>query len=496
MDEENESGYGEDEEEQAEQSEDSEQDSGEETQQEEQSEQEDEEEQAQEEETQRQVMAQLKKKQKEKLTKKFVARIGGSVLSAVGAALPYILIGVLVFVAVLFLAASLEEVGNVFSNLFSGLFSGSGDSSESASFYGVTGDDFYGVRTVYKDETQAFSDIVGDYIDIIVEVKEAVESYDSLDVNITITLSLPYDETDGLTYDFGSAFVEDTFAAEYAELYQLLLDMAEVVYTYDITADGSSLQSSDVPTTLVGLVSGISYFGYNTSILDSFESTISSFLLGGETGTGTKYYSYEAKQSGGSATATETEVEDAIKSELSTTISSLKTGAVRTEKLYMQDHILSAGSAVNLYSLGVHEFVAYIFMPKKAVTFDSFSFALSCTDQSVVSVYIQYGDKVVSLEDGGSVDDDTNTYLYESSSNLGLSVSTFENIDTSNLDYLASARSLYEIYHDTTAYTTYLETATDDNGQAYYTWKDDGSLYLGISCDTTIGIAEYQTELA
>ncbi len=370
-----------------------------------------------------------------------------------GPVLYYVLIAALIIVLLIILAAI---IGSIVGS--------AGMNQETVS--GITGDDFYGARMVYVDENRSTSNIIEDYVELIVDGIDETENINSVTileqpytVEIEININVPTE------YDY-SMFVEEDFSGEYLSLYNIVYDIAKVVYKIDNAADFTG-------NSLVECVNGIKYFGIAN--IDEIASILANNFE--------QNLDFTAKDNGG-AEVVETAILEAIKGEIKTetnnklsTILNNEDYLIRAEKLFVKDYIL-IGSEEMLSGIEKQNYVAMIFMAKNKVTLNQFSFVISNTtfENFTINMTINGNNYDVETDESNiALEEDQEAYVYSTPS-INVSVDEFEDIDTQNLNSLAEGLSLIDIVKNVDDYSIYLTGATDVNENEYLTVKKNGAV--------------------
>ena len=263
-----------------------------------------------------------------------------------------------------------------------------GESGDGAA-YGVTGKDFYGVRTIYEDDELAKTGLLENYATIIDNSVEEVlkiektktettgsgESEKTITYKITVVVNLETPKTmvegeEPTDYDY-STFDEETFKTQYADYYNLLNSIAEKVYVAD-NPTGS------VPATLDDKLEGIQYFGLDATISQEVKTLIYNKLV--------ELYSVEVYNETDDVEAIEkvdefktelaTEIETEINSATSLVLSNYTN---RAEKLFIKDFIFESEKDM-MEGILKQNYKTGIFMPKNAVQFTKISFYVNHTD--------------------------------------------------------------------------------------------------------------------
>jgi len=381
--------------------------------------------------------------------------------------LMYVLIGALV----IFLLIS------VFA-FFDSLLGGDGNNPNAVA--GITGNDFYGARMVYKDDEKARSSMVEDYVELIIDGIDETKSITSItagggtyNVELTINLNVP-----GENFDY-STFNETDFYGSYQTLYDAILETSKVVYQVD---NGNAYTGSS----LVECVDGIKYFGFAnmTEIVPIVEQVVSENMT------------FTAEDDAGSIVSDGTtlnQIQDSIETETAnklTTLFSNDVYSVRTEKLFVKDYILESEDAM-LTGIEKENYVAMIFMPKHNVTFTKLSFMVSNTDFANFEISFSANGNTIEMQtDGANISnrEGSEAYIYYADSSA--SVGAFDDdINTNNLSALANGMSLYDIVESVDNYETYLTTPA---GESYLTIKKNG-VVVNVSNTEAFNLVEFET---
>ncbi len=346
--------------------------------------------------------------------------------------------------------------------------------------YGINGRDFYGARMVYKDDEKANAQMVEDYVTLVENSVSEVQKINSVTVsgatyNLTLNINILFPEED---YDY-STFNETTFSTEYATLYLLIKDIAQIVYL----ADNGTAYSGE---TLIDCFKDIKYFGFANyeAISNKLVEKISANTT------------ISVKDSGGNDVALTTEIQNAFTNQVTTNLTSAnfkEKYSLRTEKLFVKDYILN-GADEMISNVKKENYVAMIFMPKKNVTFKKFSFQISNTNFENFTISITANGTEIPVETDGaniSFDEGSEAYVYSTSSNLNINAEMFdEDIDETNLNALSEEKSLFEIANSFVNYSTYLKAKADDN--SVLTIKQNG-VVVNLSNIEAFNIVEFET---
>ena len=361
-------------------------------------------------------------------------------------ALPYIAIVALIIILIVVVSVVL---GSLFTWLFN---NGETDNTESgvSAVYGITGTDFYGARMVYRDDEKATQTIVEDYVEFvengIVEAKQittvtASNGGEAFEVKLNVDILLPNEY-----YDY-ALFDETDFKTDYAELYEIVYDIAKSVYKIDNGADFSGVS-------LIQCVDGIKYFGYGD--LNEVKTISTNAILNK-----VSYVSVNDTEN----KLTQEDINSAVESKLNEHY--LEYSASRVEKLFVKDYILEGEEMMS--NVPKQNYVAMIFMPRKDVTFTKISFAVG--DANLVNFTIDINGEKISSDENNLGTEEKQAYIYGGL--VSFSAGKFTDIDESNLKALSSEMSLLDIANLNNA-LTYLGETTDENSNTYLTVKKNG----------------------
>lgn len=379
------------------------------------------------------------------------------------------------FLIIFVVAAVVVIAASLFSSIFSWFENGDNATGESA--FGVTGADFYGVRVAYQNEALASTQMIEDYVTMVVNGAEDIQQTSSTNVGgaqyalqLTLNFELPTE------YDY-SNFDEASFSASFGVVYNASFEIAKSIYNVDNQADfaGSSL---------VDCTKGIKYFGYAN--IDALAETTVQVLVDNTT--------IQATKDG--ELVTNSIVLQEIKNKLKEDVASELTGEfshleVRTEKLFVKDIILEEDEKVS--GITKENYVYYIFMPKRQVNFTSFSFMVGGQDlQNFEIVGSNNGTNYSMEKDSGNLGNETNFgYLY-TTGKINATVNTFTNIDANNLEALSEPTSVFEILSNSSLNTDlYLQINIVDDVNVYS--LKTGGFTVTISNSVPFIIAEFET---
>lgn len=421
------------------------------------------------------------------------AQLASKVMSTVAPALPYIGIGALILIGLLVVVAF---VASIMPWLFPDDNLGEAGGSE----FGIKGDKFYGVRTIYTDEELAKVGLLEHYSSIIENVRESVqtstyqisregdangdgtvEEGETEKYNVSVKFILPeLTVAEGEEFDY-STFVADDFLTNNADLegyFNLLKAMSEVVYASDNATNA-------IPTDLNEVLSGIKYFGLNNLLVNTTESNAENDVddilvnyFANETN-----YSIIATKQGETEPAgiTLTEQEKTsldlitrIKENVNSTMNGIE--LIRTEKLFIKDYILESEDD-KVSGISKQNYISAIFMPKQDVNITKFSFFLTFAPEGTTMKLVN-GSEVEQFDvDNANFATDENSpstsnfYL----NNANVQTGAYTNIDVSKLGALSNGVSLIQIVTNSELslnYSTYL--TLQEGSTEIYTAKTDG----------------------
>ncbi len=340
------------------------------------------------------------------------------------------------------------------------------DDGSMSSPYGIKGADFYGARTIYKDNEQAQKDLIKNYTNTIVEIKTSLDADEELKVTINLATALPANN-----YDFSK------FATDYADtnLYSLVNAIADSVYLAD-NAEGTA-------STFAEKIAGIKYFGYNQAISEEIAGKVRDYLLSTD-GTITPDKQSGALPSGETLLNKITEV---IKPE----------EQKRTEMVYVKDYILD-GAQDYIKNLQAENYVAFILMPRKAVNITKLSFNFGMVENfGTLKVYLTSGQTLMPfVYMSGQTYKDT---IYQVEYTQRLSAQAYTNIEAgvTSENNLLTGLSLYDILHNgnlTSDYYLKLQTGEGEQPTDVYTYVADGvGLKIEYGANGTFFCGESET---
>ena len=375
---------------------------------------------------------------------------------------PVLVYGVLGALLLFLVIAVIVVVGSAVPTL-----GGKNEDGTASSIMGITGNDFFGARMVYKDDELANTILIEDYVNYISSGATTAKGISSVTLGgtpYTLTINVN-DYIIAENFDF-KKFNEETFKTNYEKLYELVKNkVAMPIYKIDNDEDFSG-------TSLIDCVKGIKYFGFETIETGATETTaktISKELI-------TPSMITITNEEGNSVTdaLTLSSVETYVETQVENTLNEFHVG--RVEKLFVKDYILT-GDDKCVENVSAENYVAMIFMPKKNVKFKEFSFSVSDSSLTEFSMSLTNNGNEIQIDNGGENlgTNDSPSYLYATTNNLNIETTAFEDIDTLNINALAKGVSLFEVAKLTNK-DLYLETKTTEGegSVSYLTIKQNG----------------------
>lgn len=362
-------------------------------------------------------------------------------LQAIAPAIPLILLFAMIILAGFIVAYSID-------NMFAWLTGGSGGNSKGMnSAFGGTGNDFYAVRMVYKDEDLANKLILNDNATLIFGALDSL--HDTSRYTITINLTLPEDKT--ADYD------DETADEKIKNLMQIL---AEKQYVYD--NPNYAENGIDLATlTLTEKAKGVKYFGLNTDLISTFKTEIvDNFILYNfNMVDGVLTFTPITDDSDPDATPIDAETVRAnVQSALDAYFASLST--TRSEKLFVRDCVLQDDNKIT--DVEMKNYVAVMYLPRKNVSFSTLKIYTYGADPGTLT--IEMNGKTYSDYEEWPVDETKTMYTYSLDSVSATAVAGYDPTTA-----VTTATALYKLATTANAdnYTT-----TDENG--LLTYKDYG----------------------
>ncbi len=329
----------------------------------------------------------------------------------------YVALGALIIFLVIAVAAI---VLSAFSFLF--------NDSPGESLMGAAGGDFYGVRVAYEDENLAKTKIIEDYVELVTESAEAINSTTTANsggVQYSLQLSVNMSVPEG--YDY-STFSDSSFATSYPVVYGAAFELAKATYALDnsgATYGGSSL---------LECASGVKYFGYN---IENTATPALQYLLTNTTIVANK--GDEQVSDALTISNISNQVANDVKSKLKV---SLAEQDKRVEKLFVKDILLNGEEMVS--GITKQNYKVYMFMPKKQVTFTSLSFSVGSESLQNFSINATYAGATYEIAaSGDNLVEENEAYIYSSKKGFNVTVSAFTDINVGQS--LETAHSLFDI---------------------------------------------------
>ncbi len=282
----------------------------------------------------------------------FFINLVNTIVNIVVSAWPVVLVGLALIVIIVVLVV-----------LMGWLFGLAGGGS----IAGITGDDFYGVRTWYRNTEQSRIILADQYIDLLdmpfsegfrEDIEDDGEATLTLEDGVVLTITISEELLEEkLSY---TSYTGEGFATDYPALAEYLDTLADTMYTADN-------EGETAPETLDEKLDGIKYFGYGEGNLLTLEELVDDYIAAN--------YTVTAGVDGeGEPIADAT---DRFNSWLDSTTFLDATAnpnlAIRTEKLFVKDYLLS-GEQSMLKDIERQDYVGFQFMPREEVTFYKLSF--------------------------------------------------------------------------------------------------------------------------
>lgn len=317
-----------------------------------------------------------------------------------------------------------------------------GSGGGAGSVNGVTGKDFYGVRMVYKDDEQASKQIIQEYVGLIeysVNQVEAIasmqiedETYDEISIHVNITLPDDYDY---------SNFNEATFATEYADVNELLLQITEKSFLMDNTG-------ATVPTSILERTAALQYFGYTAELKADISELISEYI--------SNNYTFTCK-AGDQGVVTSDQIKTKIETDLNTKLGT-KIQAIRTEKLFIKDYIFENDDD-KMENIPEKNYVSMIFMPKKNVNFESVKLVVSKADLNNFTITCDNNGSNVGLKEEVFFENTETGVKVNTYTATNVNAGVYENVDISASSNMGEGKTLYDLYQS--GYTSCLDIETE-----------------------------------
>lgn len=402
-----------------------------------------------------------------------------NVISIIGPILPWILIGLIALAALIAIIGALSQ-------LMPWLFPNFDASKGATSINGASGKDFYGVRTIYKDDEQARIVLLKDYVGAVqdaIETIQSVEKIETADGTFELEISvlnkdsldefaLPSDDFDYSTFD------ENVFATSYPELWTMVSSVVDNVYVADngpVNTEGLTLDQK---------LDGIKYFGIGETMSANLKTLVAEYVK--------THYSFEFADPGATGLPTEADIENEIDETLNNFYNKNRF-KFRTEKLFVKDFIFTEDDD-RMSGILTENYVQMIFMPKRDLQFKNFDMDVVNPSADFVIKLIENGNEItLSKEDGVTADNGNTNVRYSTGKNLNIQAQKFTAIDEANLTALEGENSFLEVLSlKDVDHTKYLTETTDDKGNAYLTWTQ-GQVYYEFESANPFMFVEFET---
>lgn len=411
------------------------------------------------------------------------------------------IVGVAVILfGIIFLATS---IGAIIKEMFPWRFPDDegGGNKGAASPFGMKGDKFYGGRVVYRDDVLAQNGLIEQYVDVFESAVENLQTTTftetvcgtEYEVKLTINLTLPAEDFNYENLDL------TTFATDYPQLYNIVVDMAKLSYR----VDNNVTDNAEIPVELTEILKGVKYFGFNdkmigesideeddeVNIIEIVYTILKSNILIQEKEKGTASEFQEATN------VTIENIDDNIREKVVSAIN-VAENKIRTEKLFIKDIILD-GDDKYMEGIEKKNYVALIYLPKQDVEFDYVSYMITVDkDAEFTAVLSNNGSEISLIKGEGenwSTDEETETteltYTFKSKENLGQTASVSDVVNTADLNKFSSPSSLFKIVTNSSDYTTFLQETTLENGDTVLTYKT-GNMFILFETDAEFIISE------
>lgn len=168
-------------------------------------------------------------------------------------------------------------------------------------------------------------------------------------------------------------------------------------------------------------------------------------------------------------------------------------------KVFIQDFVSLEDEGVQ--NLGCHNYVGYIFMPKKNITIKSTSFAVLPQNESTINLQLKKIDNgnmqnvgQCQTADSSWIVDEDFKKMFECN-DINQNVSLFNAIDIQNVEYLQTKKTVFDLLRDD-KYNIYFKEIADKDYSAInllQNIKQDNYLYLETSSIENFNIVEYET---
>lgn len=280
------------------------------------------------------------------------------VINFLMAAWPILLIGLLIIVAI-------GVIGYIMPWLFPAEDGSTPDSGSPA--FGITGNDFHGIRTWYRDDEKARGELTQEYVALLTDNYDLIVGVHTINVDGTeyyVEISVAEDSIPAEDYDYSD--LED-LSTNYPELYSYIEGVADKMEVAD--------NGVDLSTTLEESLDNVKYFGFNPLVLafGGLDDLVEDYIV--------THYDFVAKDGTGNVIALEkTEIDEFVSDNIMIFDEEdgldLDKYIVRTEKIFVKDYLID-GDDKMVDNVAKHDYVGMAFMAKRDVTFTQLSFIAS-----------------------------------------------------------------------------------------------------------------------
>ena len=343
------------------------------------------------------------------------------------AILPYVLIGLLVIVGIV-------AIISVVAPWLAGVFEGA-----SGAPFGVNGENFYGVRYVYRDAEQAQADLWAEYANAL---NYAIENFE--DENVTLNLKMPMNNEELDLSKLNSTAEDGEFADEYA----LTVEIAKSVYLLD-NANVENVETEVENLELAELLAGIKFFGLDANLVEKIATNLAQNIENNSA-----LFTLNTATEGGGASVDvaetlQTVFNNLLLQEYVTNLGGDEGAPTRTDLLYIKDYILGDDAESTVDEVCQENYVAMIYLPKKAVEISSVTYSIYGVETAEFNLAVySNGSKVVGKTDSnfdvfmeGDEETKFDTYHYEVG-NLTFSALALTDFEK---DFLTTEKSLFNI---------------------------------------------------
>lgn len=402
------------------------------------------------------------------------AQFASKVMSAIGPAIPYILIGALILFLIIVIVAYIGQ-------MMPWLFPGEDASNGATSVFGASGKDFYGVRTIYKDDEQSRANLLENYAGTITNVLGEITSITSVSnvANSTLEITILSSSNAGAIalpgedFDY-SSFDENEFKVAYPDLWNLTNGVVEIAWKVD-----NNSETVPAELTLNEKLDGIKYFGFNETINAGIKTLVEDYVKA--------HYSFET-----SGEIAQSDVELEMDNKL-TSYFAQNNLKIRTQKLFIKDFIFNSEDD-RMSGIQKKNYVQAIFMPKANVYVDYFSVYISYIDEANFDIKLMNGSNEIALtKDDGITEGEVTNYTYTSNDNLNIQPSEFTYFDAQNKDKLTTEKSFYDLlFVEGLDYSKYLVETIVENDNSILTWQR-GDLFYAFESEQPFMFVEGET---